>query len=312
MKVGLVVNPAAAGGRMKSIWREVAAAAHSHFGEVEVRLTDAPGDAAVIARAFAEQGFDVVVAAGGDGTASEAADGLLQGLEQGATTAALGIIPLGTGSDFARSLGHGGGFEASLARIAAGASRRIDAGRASFVDDAGRLASRHFVNVASLGLSGPIARAVNAARLKRRVSGKGLFYWHSILSLIRYRFQDVRITIDDAAPVEVRIALLAVANGRFFGGGMMIAPDAELDDGILDIVIVRAVSKWTLIRNIHLLYSGAHGNHPAITFVRGRRVVVEPLGDQAANAALIDIDGETPGRIPVTVEVLPKALEISG
>ena len=106
------------------------------------------------------------------------------------------------------------------------------------------------------------------------------------------------------------MALVAVANGQFFGGGMMIAPDAVLDDGLFDIVILRAAGKLGLIRDIRLLYGGRHRNHPAITILRGRKVVVEPLGDPLANGALIDIDGESPGRIPATFEILPGALTL--
>jgi diacylglycerol kinase (ATP) len=106
------------------------------------------------------------------------------------------------------------------------------------------------------------------------------------------------------------MALVAVANGRFFGGGMMIAPDADPTDGQFDIVIVRAAGKLKLIWDIRLLYGGRHRNHPAITILRGRKVVVEPLGDAEANAALVDVDGEAPGRIPAMFEILPGALKL--
>jgi diacylglycerol kinase family enzyme len=118
----------------------------------------------------------------------------------------------------------------------------------------------------------------------------------------------VRITIDDGEPVEAKMALVAVANGKFFGGGMMIAPDAALDDGQFDIVILRAASKLKLILDIRLLYGGRHRDHPSITILRGRKVVVEPIGGE--DGALVDIDGESPGRIPATFEILPGALRL--
>jgi len=181
---------------------------------------------------------------------------------------------------------------------------------ASPVDDHGALASRHFINIASLGLSGATDRAVNADKRKGRVSAKALFFWRTVAEFIRYRFQEVSISVDDGAPIEAKMALVAVANGRFFGGGMMIAPDAELADGQFDIVILRAAGKLGLIRDIRLLYGGRHRNHPAITILRGRKVVVEPLGDKDKNGALVDIDGESPGRIPATFEMLPGALAL--
>ncbi|MER9475898.1 diacylglycerol kinase family lipid kinase, partial [Mesorhizobium sp. M0520] len=198
----------------------------------------------------------------------------------------------------------------TLKRIAEAKPRKVDAGCISYVDDHGALASRHFINIASLGLSGATDRAVNADKRKGKVSAKALFYWRTVWEFLRYRFQDVAITIDDGAPVEARMALVAVANGKFFGGGMMIAPDAELNDGEFDIVILRAAGKLKLIWDIRLLYGGRHRNHPAITILRGKKVVVEPLGDVQKNAALIDIDGESPGRIPATFEILPGALTL--
>jgi diacylglycerol kinase (ATP) len=310
LKVGVVLNPIAGGGKLKQHWPEVGASLKRHFGDFEMRETQAEGDAERLALDLAATGFDLVIAAGGDGTASEVADGLLQASRETGRTAELGLLPCGTGSDFARGLGLPREFDATLKQIAGARSRKVDVGRICYIDDHGALASRHFINIASLGLSGATDRAVNADKRKGKVSAKALFYWRTVWEFIRYRFQDVRITVDDGTPVEARMALVAVANGRFFGGGMMIAPDAELDDGEFDIVILRAAGKLQLIWDIRLLYGGRHRNHPAITILRGKKVVVEPLGDVERNGALVDIDGESPGRIPATFEILPGALTL--
>ncbi|MER8787124.1 diacylglycerol kinase family lipid kinase [Mesorhizobium sp. M0983] len=310
MKVAVVLNPIAGGGRLKRHWPEVAASLKRHFGDFELRETQAEGDAERLALDLAAIGFELVIAAGGHGTASEVADGLLKAFRESGRTAELGLLPCGTGIDFARGLGLSNNVDLTLKRIAEAKPRKVDAGCISYVDDHGALASRHFINIASLGLSGATDRAVNADRRKGKVSAKALFYWRTVWEFLRYRFQEVAITIDDGAPVEARMALVAVANGKFFGGGMMIAPDAELNDGEFDIVILRAAGKLKLIWDIRLLYGGRHRNHPAITILRGKKVVVEPLGDVQKNAALIDIDGESPGRIPATFEILPGALTL--
>ncbi|MER8384313.1 diacylglycerol kinase family lipid kinase [Mesorhizobium sp. M0959] len=310
MKVAVVLNPIAGGGRLKRHWPEVAASLKRHFGDFELRETQAEGDAERLALDLAAIGFELVIAAGGDGTASEVADGLLKAFRESGRTAELGLLPCGTGIDFARGLGLSNNVDLTLKRIAEAKPRKVDAGCISYVDDHGALASRHFINIASLGLSGATDRAVNADKRKGKVSARALFYWRTVWEFLRYRFQEVAITIDDGAPVEARMALVAVANGKFFGGGMMIAPDAELDDGEFDIVILRAAGKLKLIWDIRLLYGGRHRNHPAITILRGKKVVVEPLGDVQKNAALIDIDGESPGRIPATFEILPGALTL--
>jgi YegS/Rv2252/BmrU family lipid kinase len=307
VKVGVVLNPVAGGGRLKREWPLVAATLKKHFGAFDLRETQAAGDAERLALDLAAQGCDPVIAAGGDGTASEAADGLLQAVGELGRTAELALLPCGTGIDFARGLGLPRELDALIERIAMAKGRAVDAGRISYIDDHGALASRHFINIASAGLSGATDRAVNADKRKGRVSAKALFYWRTVAEFVRYRFQSVRITVDDAEPIEARVALVAVANGKFFGGGMMVAPDADLHDGQFDIVILRAANKAKLIWDLRLVYGGRHRNHPAITILRGKKVVVEPAGG-GGDAALIDIDGESPGRIPATFEMLPGAL----
>lgn len=310
LKVGVVLNPVAGGGRLKRHWPEIAASLKVHFGDFDLRETQISGDGERLAIDLAADGCALVIAAGGDGTASEVADGLLQVQHETGQTSELGLLPCGTGTDFARGLDLPLGTDAALKRIVEAKARKVDAGRICYINDHGALASRHFINIASLGLSGAADRAINADKRKGQVSVKALFFWRTVLEFMRYRFQDVTITIDDGEPVEARMALVAVANGKFFGGGMMIAPDAELSDGAFDVVIVRAASKLGLVRDMRLLYGGRHRNHPAITILRGRKVVVEPLGDAEENGALVDIDGESPGRIPATFEILPGALAL--
>ena len=315
MKVGVIMNPVAGGGRLRRHWPEIGASLKAVLGDFDLRETQAAGDGVTLAMDLAANGCGLVIAAGGDGTVNEVADGLINVAEEG-SGAALGVLPCGTGADFAKGLGLepgiGGGFEAAIRRMADSRGRKIDAGRVSYVDEDGKLASRHFINLASLGVSGAVARAVNADGRKGRVSAKALFYWHTVAEFVRYRFQDVRITVDDGEPIEARVGLVAAANGRYCGGGMMLAPDAELDDGLFDIVILRAAGKLGLIWSMRLLYGGRHRDHPAITILRGRRVVVEPLGNRTADRMLIEADGESPGQIPATFEILPGAITLRG
>lgn len=308
MKVGVVLNPIAGGGGLIRQRPLLEATLARHFEDWEIRLTERSGDGEHLAMAVAAAGRDIVIAAGGDGTASEVADGLLQLHREGRRAPALAFLPCGTGTDFARGLGLTGDIEATIRRIVAAEPRQVDAGCISYIDDDGRLASRHFLNIASAGLSGATARAVNRDKRKGKVSAKALFFWRTVAEFLRYRFQNVRILVDDAELVEARVALVAVCNGRFFGGGMMIAPDAELSDGQFDIVTVRAAGKLGLIRDLRLLYGGRHRNHHAITIQRGKRVVIEPI--DPADTVLIEIDGEPPGRCPATFEILPGALTL--
>jgi diacylglycerol kinase family enzyme len=155
------------------------AALKAAFGDFDLRETQAAGDGST-AMDLAQR-CGLVIAAGGDGTASEVADGLISGAAEG-NRAALGLLPCGSGADFARGLGLEGGFASPIRRMAQSKGRSIDAGRVCYVDDHGALASRHFINIASLGVSGAVARAVNADERKGRVAAKALFYWHTVAS----------------------------------------------------------------------------------------------------------------------------------
>lgn len=310
METGVIVNPVAGSGRMVTAWPRIERALRARFDTLTIERTDAPGEVSGLARKLAMEGCRLVIAVGGDGTISEAVDGLLKARASGSGDCHLGIVPVGTGSDLARGLGIDGDIDRIAARVAEGEGRLLDAGRVDFVDDHGALASRHFVNIASLGVSGPTDRAVNGVTRKGRLSGKAIFFWHTVRELIRYRFQQVRVTVDGGEPIEAQIALVAVANSRFFGGGMMIAPDALADDGQFEVVIVTARSKLSLLVDLRLVYSGSHRALASCRFLRGKSVTVEPLGDPLENGALLDIDGESPGRIPATFQVLPGAITV--
>ncbi|MGB8816743.1 MAG: diacylglycerol kinase family protein [Rhizobiaceae bacterium] len=310
MKCGVILNPVAGAGKASKVWPEFEAELARQFGAFDLRRTNRPDEAVLIAEAMAREGYELIVAAGGDGTISETADGILRTRDGPSAAAALGILPCGTGSDLARTLKLDGTPADAVRRLIGGTGRLIDAGRVSFTSVAGRKTERHFINIASLGLSGPTSRAVNAAKRSNEASGQLVFMWHTIKELVKYQFQTVRITVDDQPPIEARIALVAAANGRYFGGGMMIAPDAIEDDGLIDLVIFRGAAKLKLIFDLRLLYTGSHRDHPQVTILRGKKVLIEPVGDPLMNTALLDVDGEAPGQIPALFEVLPKAIRV--
>lgn len=306
MSVGVVVNPVAGGGRMRRQWPQIEQALKQQFGEIRVEETSATGDAIAMARMLALTGSTLIIAAGGDGTIGEVVDGMLGARDELGSVPELGIVPVGTGSDLARCLGLSTTIEGVAQRIASASPRLIDAGRVGFVDDHGALASRHFVNIASFGISGPIARAVNVAKSGGGMSGIGVFLWHTVKEIVRYRLQSLRVSVDGKVAFEGLAALVAVANGRYFGGGMLIAPDALQDDGLAEIVIVKGQSKFSMLKDLRLVYSGAHKGLPSCLFLRGRTILIEPIGDPA----LVEVDGESPGRVPASIEILPRVLPV--
>lgn len=301
MGIGVVVNPRAGGGRMAKAWPDLRAALESRLGPVEVLFTSRPGDGAGLARRLADGGAGLVLAAGGDGTIGEVVDGLMRSDRK----PELGIVPVGTGIDFPRNLDLGGSPLAAVETIASGRRRTVDVGRIAFAADDGTEGVRHFLNEASFGLSGPIVRAVNGSKTGGPAD-RLVFLWHTLVALVRLKPQRVRIVLDGAEVIEEEVAVVAVCNGRYFGAGLMVAPDAEIDDGLFDVVVVRHAGILQLVPVLLSAYSGGHRHSRLCTFRRAREVEVQPLGD----AALCDIDGECPGAIPARVEILPGALTL--
>ncbi len=306
MTTGVIINPAAGGGRTGREWPTIRQALERHLGPLVVKETTAQGQAPALARLMAGSGVRLVVAVGGDGTISEVVDGLLTGVAEGRGID-FGIVPAGRGSDLARGLEISGGHDEIAAAIAARPARRLDVGRISFIGRLGRPLTRHFVNIASLGISADIALRANEARNPLRMPGKVVFLWHTLARLARFRAQRVRVTIDGERAFEGDAALIAVANGRYFGGGMMIAPAAATDDGLFDVVIVRSASPPTLALALRKVYGGAHRTLGLCSFHKGRHVLVEPLDGEASPIGL-EADGEPPGRAPASFEMLPGAL----
>jgi diacylglycerol kinase (ATP) len=301
VNIGVVMNPRAGGGRMNAEWPGLARAIKERLGAFQLAATTRGGEAPALAQGLAESGVDLVIAIGGDGTIGEVADGLLRASRR----PQLGIVPIGTGVDFPRNLRLGPTPLDAVEVIASGRTRIIDAGRITYVADDGSPGIKHFINEASAGLSGPTVRAVNAAKARGR-SGRFTFLYHTLAQLIGYRWDTVRVTLDGTETIESRIAVVAMCNGRYFGSALMVAPEAELDDGLLDVVIVKAASKLALVRVLNAAYAGEHRKSPLCVFRRAKSIEIEPVG----RAALIDIDGESPGRLPVRVDVLPGALTL--
>lgn len=298
----VVANPRSAGGggrgRLEAAWPRL----RELLAPCELAWTRGPRDAERLAREAVRAGVDRVVAAGGDGTASEVVSGILSaGL---GARAELGLLPLGTGGDLARALAVPRGLEAAAACIACATPRPLDAGRVAYRDRAGRDASTFFVNVASLGMSGLVTELVEQA--PKALGGRTAFLIGTLRALARYRAVPVRVRLDGAPLYEGPVALVAAANGRYFGGGMRIAPDARLDDGLLDAVVVPELPALRALRQLPRLYRGTHLGVDGVLHARGRLLEVEA----DTGAARLEVDGEPLGAAPARVELLAGALRL--
>jgi YegS/Rv2252/BmrU family lipid kinase len=297
----LVVNPAAGAGDARRKLAALARALDESGAHYEVHLTRRPGDATPLVRAALLAGAAGVGVMGGDGTLGEAAGGFFD--EQGrafATDRWLAPLPAGTGGDFRRTVGAPVRPTEMARALLAGKARPIDCGWVRYVDDDGAPAERAFLNIASFGMSGVVDRLVNAG--PKWIGGRLSFLIGSARALLRYRPRPVVLQLDDAPPRRTTIVNLAVANGRFFGGGMMIAPTAEVDDGRFDVVGLEDMSLGQVLGLTGSIYRGGHVGRPGVSVARASKVVAEPL-DPRGPPVLLDVDGEAPGRLPATFEL---------
>lgn len=303
MKPLLIVNPASAAGRTGRRLPAIEAAVRSAVGDVDTHLTARTGEGADVARGAAEAGRRLVVAVGGDGTASEVVDGLVRG----GGRSALGFIPCGSGGDLRRTLAIPGDLDGAARFLAGAAGRRLDLGRLELTGHDGRRVVRHFVNVASCGITAVVAGHVN--RSAKPLGGRLAYKLATARALLGWGAPRVRWRADGGAWQETALTALSVCNGRFFGGGVMVAPEARLDDGLLDVTVWSGFGLLDFLVHQPKIYDGRHVALPKTRTLRAREVEVEPLDGAEV---LLEADGELPGRLPARFSVLPGALTLRG
>jgi YegS/Rv2252/BmrU family lipid kinase len=240
----------------------------------------------------------------GDGTTSEVVSGLL-GAELG-EYAEVALLPLGTGGDLMRTLEVPHQLDRALEGIAAGGVRKVDAGRVRYTDRSGGERTAHFLNVTSFGVSGLITELVN--RATKAFGGQVSFLLGTLRGITRYRPEEVRIRVEGELVHDGPLVLGTAANGRFFGGGMHVAPRAEPADGLFDAVVVPGFSRVRLLRELPRIYRGTHLEVPEVSLHRGQCIEAEA----APGKVWVEIDGEPLGTLPARIEVLPAAISVLG
>ena len=303
-----IINPASARGSTLRVWadaRREIVAADVGFEEL---VTTRAGEATEAAREALNAGVTRIVAVGGDGTLGEVVNGYFDRDGRVINSAAsLGLLPSGTGSDFRRSL-EGTRRGDSIQALINSETRLLDVGRADFQDLDGASVSRFFINVASFGLGGDVSALVNRWRhtLPRWVGGSARFAAAAIAALGRYKNIAVTVKFDESE-IKINSNLIVAANGRFAGGGMMLAPHAELDDGLLDVILTDNATRLDVIRELPRIGRGAHLKNPKVSEVRVRELSINSEEPMA-----IDLDGEMVGFTPANLKVLPSTIRFIG
>jgi len=342
----LIVNPACgARGRGERALSEVLAGVERTLGDVLIRYTARRGHAREVAQAGTLDGHPLIVAVGGDGTFSEIANGVLTaragevgGMGDGAplspvpslggmpapglvpppggaaaavSSPAVGLINVGTGGDFRRSLGIGPGFEHCLEALALGRERLVDVGKARFPGRNGEDVEQYFVNVISAGLGGLVDHYIET--MPEVLGGKAAYYIASLRAVAASKEQPLlaRITWEDETREETIPAyLVAICNGRWFGGGMDVAPMALPDDGRFEVVTITAPTKPYLARRVRGVYTGRHLEEPTVHHFPCTAIELKLEDAAAERRFLLDVDGDALGSLPLTVEVVPRALRV--
>lgn len=305
----VIVNPKSAGGATSERWASIASDLRAHFGAFQVAFTKKQGDGITLAKRGADTGRRFIIACGGDGTINEVANGILA---SGAAVE-LGVLPSGTGGDFRRTVGMPTDAREAAKCLREGATKWIDVGKVTFYNHAGEQVSRYFLNVSSFGLSASVIGRVKASASLDWLPldvfrGKASFAISTLQEVLDLGYTTVRVKLDDKKERLLNTVNFCVANSRFFGGGMKIAPDARINDGFLDVVNIGDIKTAKIILNAYKLYNGSHLDLSEVKHKHARRVEVAPANE--TQTIFIETDGELPGRLPAIYEIVPNALQI--
>ncbi len=297
----VIVNPAAGAGKTGRIWPRIMEMFRGHGLRFEHEMTEAPGHATELAREAVSNGYELVVSVGGDGTINEVVNGFYASGAINGT--ALGIVSTGTGSDYIRTLGVPRRCEEACRRFLQPRKITVDLGVLEYARN-GHQVERLFVNIAGTGFDAEIVRRTNQRQYKA-LGGLAAYLLGALTTVLTYRNRDISLKLD-GEKVDMRACAVIVNIGKYGGGGMFTAPDARLDDGLLDVLIIGDISKPDLLRSLPRIYKGTHLTHPKVMMKRAKEIEIQPLDGRLP----LQADGEPLGHVPARFRVLPAALNV--
>ena len=295
----VILNPVAGRGYAAKVEPEIRRLLAAEGLAFDLVRTARPWHAAELAEQAAGEGYEVVVAVGGDGTTHEVVNGLMAAAGDG-VAGTLGILPVGSGSDFANTVGVPPDLKGACRRLARGRDRIVDVGRVT-VDDG---PSRYFDNTVGVGFDGAVTERARHVRWLRGIA----LYLPVVLQTIFIYYKAPRVTIQfDDRRMELPALMVCVANGPREGGSFLVAPDARPDDGLFDLCIAGEVGRLAMLGLVPRFLQGTHVDHETVTMTRARRVTLSSPDDLVAHA-----DGEvlcTDGH-RLELEILPQRLRV--
>ena len=308
----VIYNPIAGRGRAKKHWPEVQQALIDTGIEFDVAATSAPLEAVTLAEKAATK-YSTVIAVGGDGTVHEVVNGLLRASSEGETIA-LGVVPLGNGDDFAKMIppqttigGKIFDWHVAIEKIAQGQTKLFDVGR--MTGDQLRLKQgnkpQYFMNGMDIGFGAQAA--LNFTKVPSFLTGMAAYLAAILKTLIDYRIPNVSIQIDDQKAFKQSTTMTAITNGRCFGSGFWVCPQAQVDDGLLDVMVTQSIGRLKILRLIPKIMKGTHVNEPILKNYRARQIEIK-----SQQPLVVEADGEIP--YPQTqylkVQILDKKLRV--
>jgi len=295
----VIVNPVAGAYSTRRKWPIISKLLERIGLSFDFEYTQGVGHAIELARAAASDGYRYLVAVGGDGTVNEVANGILH--STGATSTALGIVSTGTGSDFIRSVGISRNYATACSTLTSSKRLSIDVGVVEY-QSKGQTLRRFFVNGAGVGFDAAVVEKTE--RLPKFFGGTAPYVAGVIRTLFSYKNKPVVVKVGDEAE-SGRALNAVVANGGYLGGGMHVAPQAELGDSLLDVVIIGDMGKFEVLKEFPTVYKGTHINHPKVRIKKTTHITIE-----SPEPMLVHADGELLGECPASFWVMPLALSI--
>lgn len=279
-----------------------------HFPRLQSAQTTGAGHATRLTRQALERGAQMVLAFGGDGTINEVLAGFVDENGHNAfPNAVLGVVAAGSGSDFQRLFGRRGLIE-QIDAFAQSQPRKIDYGVAQMQGEDGLPVHRAFLNIASAGISGEVVHRM-ASNERSATGGATQRYLSATLtSLLSHRGIPAEICIDDGEVRRVNLNLACICNGQFFGSGMQISPNSEIDDGYFHLIEAKNLNRIKIATLLARVYGGKHLRSPGIQELKAKRVSVKPIHRERKIA--LELDGEAFGHLPATFELRSRALWI--
>ena len=298
----VIVNPNAGAGKCGEDWPEISKILHDENMNFHIEMTNRRFHALILTRNKISEGYRKIIVVGGDGTLNEVLNGVFAQQEIPTTEITLGMIPVGTGNDWARMFEISKDYRKAIQIIKTGKTFVQDAGKVSFMKSE-RQFKRYFLNIAGIGFDALIASKSN--RLKEKGKRNALVYfWNIFLGLFNYHFFSANVSIDGKQS-SLNIFSMNVGICKFNGGGMMQVPDAIPNDGIFDLTIIKKVGRFSVLKSLPMLYNGKIKKHPKVVSFNAKSIKIE-----SGKSVFLETDGESLGHTPFEFEIIPRSVKV--